>query len=335
MTRELTNSMRNKFNSCHRAFKIAYEDLIKPIKTSDALTFGTAMHSLLEEYWGGKECEFASTKDEYTDKTVKALYEGYISYYANNDEANYERVGAELRFDVPLVNPETMAPSKTWHLAGKIDAIAIDKNTGMHVIVEHKTTSMDIAPGSDYWKKLSIDGQISGYFVGAQKLGYDIDVCLYDVIRKPTIYPSKSIPVLDDRGLKIVVFDDTGERVMKKAKNGEEPRQSAAEGMHLVVRDETADEWYKRLKADIEFRPDFYYQRVEVARSNNDLEEYLFDMWAVGREIADAEHMNRWSRNPQACSVYGSCEYFDVCTNCASLDDVTLFTKKEKTNEEL
>ena len=34
--RKLTNSMRSKFNACHRAYKIAYVDLIRPVKVSDA-----------------------------------------------------------------------------------------------------------------------------------------------------------------------------------------------------------------------------------------------------------------------------------------------------------
>ena len=87
--------------------------------------------------------------------------------------------------------------------------------------------------------------------------------------------------------------------------------------------------------ADIAERPDYYFQRVEVVRSESDLSDYLFDMWAVGREIADAERMGRFSRNPQACSVFGTCEYFDVCTGCASLDDVTLYKKIETPNPEL
>ena len=50
--RKLTNSMRSKFNACHRAYKIAYVDLIRPAKASDALTFGTAMHGEVLEAGG-------------------------------------------------------------------------------------------------------------------------------------------------------------------------------------------------------------------------------------------------------------------------------------------
>lgn len=310
-TRLLTNSMRSKFNACHRAYKIAYVDMVRPVKTSDALTFGTAMHALLEAYWGGQE-SLALTGDDYADVTLRCLYEGYKARWEAEDAERYERVGAEFGFEVPLMNPETGGVSKTWKLAGKIDAIAKDRTTGRHIIVEHKTTSQDIGPGSDYWKKLPIDGQVSGYYVGAQSLGYEVDVCLYDVIRKPTIRPYKATP----------------EENRKYKKDG-----TLYAGQHEF--DEGLDEWKERLMADIAERPDYYFARVEVVRMESDLAEYLYDMWAVGREIADAERTGRFSRNPNACSVFGSCEYFDVCTGCASLKDETLFKKIDTPNPEL
>lgn len=312
MTRELTNSMRNKFASCHRAFKFCYEDLKRPIKTSDALNFGTAMHQLLECYWLDVEAEFQQLDDEYTYMTLKALFNGYIARWRESDRMTYETIGTEMRFDAPLMNPETGGVSKTFHLSGKIDALAKEKATGKVVIVEHKTTSQDIGPGSDYWRKLPIDGQVSGYYCGAQALDHEASTCLYDVIRKPTIKPYKATP----------------EEKRKYNKDG-----SLSKACREF--DETPDEWYERLRADIEIRPDYYYARIEISRSENDLLEYLFDMWAVSREIADAQRMNRWSRNPQACSVYGTCEYFGVCTGEQDIDDVTLFRTAERANEEL
>lgn len=312
MTRELTNSMRNKFASCHRAFKFCYEDLKRPIKTSDALNFGTAMHQLLECYWLNAEAEFPQVDDDYTAMTLKALFEGYRNRWEEYDRNTYETICTERAFKAPLMNPETGGISKTFHLAGKIDALAKEKTTGKVVIVEHKTTGQDIGPGSDYWRKLPIDGQVSGYYVGAEAIDYPASKCLYDVIRKPTIKPYKATP----------------EDKRKYNKDG-----SLSKACREY--DETPDEWYERLTADIASRTDYYYARIEISRSDNDLMEYLFDMWAVSREISDAQRMNRWSRNPQACSVFGTCEYFGVCTGEQDIDDVTLFRTAERANEEL
>lgn len=312
MTRELTNSMRNKFASCHRAFKFCYEDLKRPIKTSDALNFGTAMHSMLEDYWNGKVPMLPAMDDPYQEMTLLALFEGYQKRWLESDRKTYETIGTEMRFDAPLMNPETGGTSKTFHLSGKIDALAKEKTTGKVVIVEHKTTGQDIGPGSDYWRKLPIDGQVSGYYCGAEALGHQASTCLYDVIRKPTIKPYKATP----------------EDKRKYNKDGSLSKACREN-------DETPDEWYERLAADIAIRHDYYYARIEISRSDNDLLEYLFDMWAVSREIADAQRMNRWSRNPQACSVYGTCEYFGVCTGEQDIDDVTMFRTAERANEEL
>lgn len=316
-TRELTNSMRTKWSACHRAYKIAYVDRIRPVKTSDALAFGTAMHALLETYWTPGDRApadeiLARVEDAYVRQTLGALFDAYIAKWGEQDAQDFDRVAAEVRFDAPLMNPETGGESRTWHLAGKIDAIARRKAYDQAIIVEHKTTSQDIGPGSDYWRKLPIDGQVSGYYVGAQCAGYDVRECLYDVVRKPALKPYKATPA--DK--------------LKYNKDGSLSKLCRLE-------DETPEEYGARIREDIASRPDYYFARVSVARSENDLAEYLYDMWSTGREIADAEKMQRFSRNPASCSIFGSCEYFDVCTGCASLNDPTLFQTIETANPEL
>lgn len=310
--KRLTNSVRNKFNGCHRAYKYAYIDLIRPVQTREALSFGIAMHRLLEAYWNGEEPTFDVVDDPYIQTTLKVLFEAYRVKYSDSDIEQFEFLGSEKEFNLPLMNPETGGISKTWMLAGKIDAFAKRRSTGEVVILEHKTTSADITPGSDYWKKLPIDGQVSGYYVGAKSLGYDVNCCIYDVIRKPSMSPLKATPV--------------------------ENRKYKKDGTLYANQrdtDETPEEWGNRLLADIAERPERYFSRVEIVRSENDLAEYLFDMWSVGREISDAERLGRFSRNPDNCQRYGTCEYFDVCTGCANLEDELLFKKIENPNPEL
>lgn len=357
MTRKLTNSMRSTWNSCHRKYKFSYVDLIKRNKTAEALSFGTAFHSMMEVYWAKMLpmdsekldgnvyvediiCEIANKYaldncDEYAAKTLLALFDGYVARYLQEDRQNYSCVCVEAEFNTPLLNPENggAGQSKTFHLAGKIDGIIAKKADGSICILEHKTTSLDIDPASDYWLKLPIDGQVSGYYLGASSIGYKAESCLYDVIRKPTIKPSHSIPVLDENGLKVVV-DAEGNRAYNK--NGT-PRQSedASKGLFMQKRDETADEWFDRLSADIKNNLDKYFQRMEIYRSETDLEDYLFDMWSLSKELIEAERTGHFSRNPNGCAQYGTCEFFGVCTNCESIDDPLLFVKKEKANEEL
>lgn len=316
---ELTNSMRSKWNSCHRAFKFSYVDLKRPAVKSEALTFGSAFHQFLENWWKCRDLGIAlgavdakNLPGIYDFKTLEALAVGYLKRWGGEDEGKYETLDVERRFDIPLVNPTTEGVSRTFKLSGKVDGIIREKETGKILLLEHKTTSQDIGPGSDYWLKLPIDGQVSGYYLGAKQFGYEIENCLYDVIRKPTIKPFKATP--------------------------EEKRKYKKDGTIYADQhefDETVDEWFERLSADIAERPDFYYARIEVARSETDLEDYLYDMWGVAREIADAANSGRYSRNPNGCKNFGTCEYFDVCTGCASIDDDNLFITETETNPEL
>jgi hypothetical protein len=339
----LTNSIRRKFGACPRAYQHAYVLLRRPAVEHEALAFGTLTHKALEAWWShtpehrrlaalhilSVEAEKEGA-DPYQLATCRALIEGYDSQWEHQD---LDPVVVETEFQAPLMNPETGGVSKTWILSGKIDAIAREKDTGRLVIVEHKTTTADLDPTSDYWPKLAIDGQVSGYYLGARTLGYEVEDCVYDVIRKPGIRPSQ-IPLVDEDGVKIVL-DGNYNRV--KTKDGKKWRESGstAEGYTLQTRMETAEEYEARLLADIAERPDRYYARKRVARLESDMQEYLYDMWAVGRNIADAERLGRFSRNPDSCSGFGTCEYFGVCSGVESLNDDRLFKTLESATPEL
>jgi hypothetical protein len=175
---------------------------------------------------------------------------------------------------------------------------------------ELKTCGQDIGPESDYVKRLRIDAQISLYFDAAKKTGHDVQTVLYDIIRKPTIRP-KSIPVLDDAGLKIVLDQTNGQRVFKK--DGE-PRRSATDGQIMQIRIELPQEYGDRLTADIGERPDFYFARYEIPRLDADLIEARFEFWQMGQLLRDCEKFGRWPRNTGSCIGFGRCPYFELCT---------------------
>jgi hypothetical protein len=213
-----------------------------------------------------------------------------------------------LDYKSPLFNPVSGSTSRTFELAGKIDAIAEDEN-GRLLIVEHKTTSEDISPASDYWPRLSIDGQVSGYYIGAEVMGYEVEYCLYDVIKKPALRPYKATPAED----------------LKYKKDG-------MLYANCRLEDETPTEYGARLMADIDSRPDYYFARREIVRMQDEMVDYLYDMWGCAREIREAQLSSRWPRNPNACKRYGICEYFPVCTKVASLED-PIYCQKEINNE--
>ena len=339
---KLTNSSRNTYGECHRKYKLRYVDGYKPAVENENLRFGTLVHACLE-FWLNHHKEHGHRiqyvyqyleqrrlkgDDLFELAKARAMMDGYEMMWGM---VPMSVVGAELEFTAPLVNPDTNGVSRTWELAGKIDGIVVFDDSLIQVI-EHKTTSLDIATDSRYWTKLAIDGQVSGYYLGGRSLGYDIQGTVYDVLRKPAQRP-KLIPLLDDAGKKIVL-DRDGNRVMNK--DGKTPRQTGDTelGYEIQTRPETADEYELRLVEEITGNLDKYFKRMPVPRLDVDMVEYLGDMWAVGQEILTAQNHNRWPKNPRSCDNYGTCEFFDVCAGRESLDNPHMF-RKSRPHEEL
>jgi len=310
----LTNSRRRCFNQCAKKYYYTYILGYKPVKTADALRFGSLFHGALEMYWlmdlepalYWLEQQAESDYNVYEKELAKQLLIGYYNHWYEED-GNEDAI-PELEFRAPLINPATMGESRTFQLAGKIDVVRPKRKQ----LVEHKTTSDDISPESTYWLKLTIDGQISGYYTGCEALGYEVDECLYDVIRKPALRPLMATP--------------------------EESRKYKKDGTLYAnqrERDESVEEYGLRLAADIAERSERYFARKTITRLEDDMADYMADMWGCARNIRDNELMERWPRNPDQCLQFGTCPFFGVCTKTESLDDAELFRKVENPDEEL
>ena len=341
----LSNSEAKDFRACARSHHYRYNLLRRPIGGDDATRFGSLWHLGLEAWhlaiqagapqdeWLGQALDAvwgSASPDPVDMLKVEELLRGYHCRWADE---GYTVISVEAEFRCALINPATGAASKTFDLGGKLDVLIRDQ-AGRVLIEEHKTSSEDIGVGSEYWRRLTLDPQISTYFVGARALGYEPEGCLYDVVGKPRIKPG-SVPLTDEEGKKIV-FGADGSRV--RTKDGKKWRETgdAAQGYVLQTRPETGEEYRARLREDIAGNPDRYYQRGEVTRLDEQEAEAAFDMWATGRLIREAQLADRHPRNPDACSRYGrTCAYFSVCCGEASLDDPALFRTAERAHEEL
>ncbi len=99
----------------------------------------------------------------------RAMLEGY--------QALYER--PHLR-DVRVNVPFRVEVAPGLELAGECDAVGTDTD-GRTVVVEHKTTTSDITPGSQYWRKVVLtDPQVSIY-----SIAFPGATVLYDVLHVP------------------------------------------------------------------------------------------------------------------------------------------------------
>jgi hypothetical protein len=312
----LTSSRLRSARACQRLHHIEYTLGYRPAVDADTLRFGTLIHKALEAWWAAPnnrlEAAFAAIapneSDPFDRVRAEELMRGYDARWGSEP---YQLVAVEAEFKTELVNPSTKRPSQTWQLGGKVDGIVVDER-GRKLLMEHKTASGDISPGSEYWRRLKMDLQLSVYFAGAAALGHDVEACVYDVIGKPGQKPLKATPA----------------ETRKYKKDG-----TLYAGQRDT--DETPEEFRVRYREAIAENPNAYYQRGEVVRLESEMADAMFDVWQTAQQIRESELAGRAPRNPDACIRFGrTCPYFDVCSGEASLDDPTRF-KKSAQNPEL
>jgi hypothetical protein len=61
------------------------------------------------------------------------------------------------------------------------------------------------------------------------------------------------------------------------------------DGYTLDTRPCTVAEWGERLRDDIAARPEFYFARVEVARLDQDLDEFAAELWDLQHQVRQAQ----------------------------------------------
>lgn len=298
----ITQSRLRSLATCPRQHAYRYEIGLVPIKVADALRFGTMFHEALDlvgQRWSLDDVVRHihmnySAKPEWADqfewdteceKVVRLLC-GYVWYWQAD---GIEVIETERVFQLPILNPETGAPTPLFNQAGKKDKKVRlpDQRIAM---MEHKTTGDSIDDQSDYWSILRLDPQISMYFAADPEL----QTIIYDVIAKPGISPRQT---------------KTVEKVMKDEYKssgkwyGEEIINAT---MDLPER-ETIQMYGARLSADITANPTKYYARKEVARMDSDTAAFHLDLWQKQQELRWRQRNNSWPRNPSQ----------NTCTYCA------------------
>lgn len=324
----ITHSCQATFKECRRKYYYSYELKLRRIDDARALRMGSAGHSGVAALGEGKSIDLACA-------AVRSHYERMLEHFDTYEWAiecetmlrlvcayqwrwaghPLEYIEVEKRFQLPLINPSTGAPTPIFDKAGKRDGI-VRMEDGRLAVKETKFLGDDIGPDSPLWRRLRMDQQISMYIGAAREQGINAATVLYDVIRKPTIKPEQ-VPILDGLGMKIVL-DANGDRVTIK---GGKPRQTASkeDGYVLQTRPMTPAEWGEKLTADICERPDYYFARVEIPRMDQDIDEFAIELWETQKVIRDAQLNNRWFRTVGKNSC-GFCSYFDICSTNQTID---------------
>jgi len=321
----LTNSEMTTARRCGLEHHIAFDLGVRPLGAdAAALRFGSLFHLGLAEWWlayaADPETRLTAAlaamaplaEDAFDWVRAECLLRGYDARWA--DVEDLEVLAVERQFETPFVNPATGGVSRTFRVAGKLDAVVRNHGDGRVYIVEHKTSGQDIGPGSLYWEQLRLDSQLSTYFAGVRSLGYGEPAgCLYDVIGKPRIAPLKATP----------------EESRKYTRAGALYANQRAE-------DETPEEYGLRLTESICADPDRYYRRGFVVRLEAEVADAAADAWHTARLIREARAAGVYVRNVNACERYGRmCAYHPVCTREVSLDDATRYEHVDNVHPEL
>lgn len=219
----------------------------------------------------------------YTHAVAKAeaMFAAWVEAFAPILET-HDVLAVEKEFSFALLNPDTESPSKTFAEAGKIDGVLRCKSTGAVKVLEHKTTSDAITPGSDYWARLEMDSQISKYVLALMNEGHEVRSVVYDVAKKPAHRP------------------------LRAGKSDEE----------------TPDEFRERCLEAIRDTPGDYFSQREIPRSDTQLLEYCRDAWALSQQILYYRRESLWPRNTSACVAFGRCEFFDLCAGRSEVDGI-------------
>jgi len=278
MCKILTNSQRKTFFKCPK--KWHFENVIcrRPIDENAALAFGTAFHKFLEKWWLGAVSSegFEALNNAFEQAKLNAMIEAYESVWGSH-HIDFSEAQTEVKFSIPI---KANVKDSAWNYEGKIDAVV--EHEGNAWLVEHKTTSMDIALGSDYWQRLEIDGQIEGYIFGyAKSTGIVPAGVIYDVAKKPQIRP------------------------LRQDKDNPE----------------TPEEYEARCYETIMKEPDKYLVRQKIYKTADKIAEFEKTLYHSARMIDYAVNNSFFPANADGCKVFGTCPYFDVCSSNAEIAD--------------
>ena len=302
-------------------------------------------------------------------KRARLLYSlaGY-RWYWNMDEGEnvYEVIATEVPFELNLVNPENGNPARDALIVGKIDKIVRLRNGGLVAQVEHKSTTKPIGDDSLYWSHLHMDTQTTLYPYAMYRMQKEgklehlgimpddpLATCVfYDVWHSPQI-KMKKLSKADT-----VKFVETGEycgesfkvmgaRVLvngrKKSLMLESPTIDGTPPTITENKDgtesftETEDMFGQRLLQDIGLRPEHYFNRREVQRSEDEMVRFENQLYSIYQGILHMRRTGGWYPCEHECDSKFRCDYTSYCWHGEEIspDNVlegfeNMFKKKEE-----
>lgn len=278
---------------------------------------------------------FDKTKWELERQILLTSFIAYQWFWQNDP---IEFLASEVPFNLPLHMPKSGMPISMDEVqrVGKIDHII--KWNGAICALERKSTSRTIAPDSDYWERSAKDTQVSMYALAFKDLwnagGMPLTVadlrasieglrygnCLYDVWHKPTIKPcmltqKETREFLDTQtycGQPFLAVNTGGVGMGGITVNEVTTEIEVGKSGNYAIR-ETVEMYTARLLADIQERPDFYFQRKEIVRTDAELKEFRKELYGIYTAQRLYKENDCWFSNESACRATYKCAYTSIC----------------------
>ena len=170
-----SHSQLATFRRCPREHHHRYVDRIEAVGSAEPLEAGKRIHGALGAFHRGETTEPWLALDKPLER---ALMRGYVARWAGSSLAVTQ---TDVTFSISIGG---------IRMVGELDAIG--DYEGARMIVEHKTSSEDITPGSAYWRRVTTsDAQVSTYLYASAQLGLGAERILYDVLRKSALRGKK------------------------------------------------------------------------------------------------------------------------------------------------
>jgi RecB family exonuclease len=205
-----------------------YTMLLRPKQVQWALDVGSAFHAGMEAWNKGAGEEEAvaaalARLDEVAQRIedeaeldklpVKRIQVEVMTRVATRRFERYEPVAVEREFDVPIKNPLTGRPSRTFRLAGKIDAV-VRTPDGKYWLFEYKSSGQTL---EQFRLRYGLDSQISIYTLAAREaLGIEVEGALVRVLVKTRTEPRRGETLEEYRERLMELYETESERLISE-----------------------------------------------------------------------------------------------------------------------
>lgn len=208
--KHLSFSQISCFNRCKKEYFYKYVQQLRPKQRSLALDFGKYFHLGTELLYKHKNpdiamqvvydqiealdmslCSEEQIKDQDWMKIVlNAMLHGYYDGFYSQDMCNGMKIiELEKAYTLPIRNPKTKMPSRTYNFKLIADAVFKDLE-GRLWLVEYKTTSR---LGDTYFDRLAVDHQITGNLAYLETVyKQPFEGVIYRIMKKPSIRQKQS-----------------------------------------------------------------------------------------------------------------------------------------------